>query len=426
MESSAQTPLPALRRGLEMFPMEHQGKAMLALRDMEGLTDESVALSAQGMLLASFLDGNRAMAEVQSLFAKATGTFLQPAEIMNLVNQLEKSGFLETPEIEAKRHKIFEDFLASPVRRPAHQGIGYPENNLELASVLGAFFQDPKGPGKTIPAAPVSTVSPVGLFGPHIDFLRGGPAYAWAYQALAESPPPDVIVALGVAHASPNSPWVMTTKAYETPYGPMNVDLGLYESIKSHLWYDPRDDEWVHRGEHSLEFQAVWLKYLWRDKTPPWVPILCSSFDRFCPDKPPSTVESVEKAVAGIGEMLAERARKGQKILILAGVDLAHVGPAFGDDMTMGPDVEKKVEAEDRKSLEHVLTLESDPFYLSVVEGDHWRKVCGLSALYTSLRWIKALGNGSLPQGKLLTYGQAPDPRGGIVSFASGIFSKKL
>jgi AmmeMemoRadiSam system protein B len=213
----------------------------------------------------------------------------------------------------------------------------------------------------------------------------------------------------------------MTLKDYETPYGPLTVDKDLYTEIKSHLWYDPLEDEWVHRREHSLEFQALWLKFLWKEKTPSWVPLLCSSFDRFCSDRPPSSVPTVEKAVSRVGEALAARAKAGQKILILAGVDMAHVGPHFGDDLSLGPELESRVQREDHASLAHALNLDADAFYLSVVADGHWRKVCGLSALYTALRWIKAIGGASTP-GRLLTYGQAPDPRGGLVSFAGAIF----
>jgi len=395
---------------------------MFVLRDLEGLTDQTIALSPSGMLIASLLNGQNTAGEIQSQFSKWTGTFLQVSEIHSLIEQLNKSQLLETPEIQTKRRQIFEEFAASPVRKALHQGRGYPVNTLELASFLGAFFRDPKGPGVPLPDSPKHPNPVLGLVSPHIDFHRGGPAYAWAYQALAQYPAPDVILALGVAHTSPNSPWVMTQKAYETSYGPVSVDRELYEVIKSHLWYDPLDDEWVHRGEHSLEFQAVWLKFLWREKTPSWVPILCSSFDRFCPDRPPSTVATIERAIVGIGESLQVRLKKGQKIMVLAGVDLAHVGPCFGDEKQINAELEKKVETEDRASFEHALRLDADRFYLSVVSNSHWRRVCGLSALYTSLRWIKALSPAPQTSPKLLTYGQVLDPRGGLVSFASAIF----
>ncbi|MDD5630061.1 MAG: AmmeMemoRadiSam system protein B, partial [Elusimicrobia bacterium] len=264
--------------------------------------------------------------------------------------------------------------------------------------------------------------APLGLVAPHIDFERGGPLYARSYQALSESRPPDAVVALGVAHMSPNSPWVMTPKAFATPYGEVALHRELYDELRSALWYDPRDDEWVHRNEHSLELQAVWLRYLWREKTPPWVPILVSSFERFASDQAPSKVETVEGALTKMGEALRRRARKGERIMVLAGVDLSHVGPRFGDQKAVTPEAKKLAETADRAALEQALRLKADDFYLSVVAGGNPRKVCGLSALYTALRLIQALAGDSPAEGRLLAYSQADDPAGGFVSFASAIF----
>lgn len=417
---SADSPLPSLRQDLEIVPIEHEGKPMFLMRDHEGLSDPPVALSPSGMTIAILLNGSHTAGDLRALIAKQTGSLLNISEIQGLVSQLDKARLLETPEIQSERRKILEDFLADPRRKAVLKG-AYPENTLELAGFLGKFFQDSRGPGKPLPDRPLQAAPPLGLISPHIDLQRGGPAYAWAYRALADSPPPDVIVSLGVAHAGPNSPWVMTQKAYETPYGPMAVDGDLYNDIAGRLWYDPRADEWVHRREHSLEFQALWLKFLWREKTPSWVPILCSSFERFCPDQAPSTVATVEDAINQIGARLAQKGKE-RRILILAGVDLAHVGRHFGDDLEITPELQKRIEDEDRKTLDHALRLEADPYYLSAIAGDHWRKICGLSALYTSLRWIKALGGDNPSRGRLLSYGQAPDPNGGVVSFASAIY----
>ena len=416
-------PLPALRQDLQAFPAEVEGKRVVLLQDLEGFSPHPVALSPDGLTVASLLDGRNTAAELRSAFAQATGMLLSAAEIHDIVQQLEQAQLLETPEIAAKRRRILDDFLAGPTRKAALQGTSYPADPLELAGLLGGYFRDPKGPGELASDANPKAAPPIGLVSPHMDFGRGGPAYAWAYRALAQCEPPDLIVALGVAHASPDSPWTLTRKAYETPYGPMAVHEELYEEFQNHLWYDAREDEWVHRKEHSLELQAVWLKFLWREKTPPWVPVLCSAFDRFCPDRPPSEIPTLEEAVQNIGRRLAHRA-KTQKILILAGVDLAHVGPRFGDDLEPGPELEKRVESEDRRSLEHAMALDADAFYLSAVADGHWRKICGLSALYTSLRWIKFLRGDKPGAGNLLTYGQAPDPLGGIVSFAGAVFPR--
>jgi AmmeMemoRadiSam system protein B len=410
-----------LRARLEAVPAEEDGKPVFVLRDLEELTERPLALSGGGMLLASLLDGMRSAAQLRDEFLKNSGAIIETAVILDLVKALDDAGYLETPAVAEKRKKAFEYFRADPKRKAVFAGLSYASEPLPLAGALGAFFTAENGPGKDKSPEPTKP-APLGLIAPHIDFTRGGPSYAWAYQALSERKPPDVVIALGVAHVSPDSPWVFTPKSFETPFGPMEVDDELYQKLSSRVWYEPRADEWVHKNEHSLEFQAVWLKYLWREKAPKWIPILVSSFERFSPDEAPSKVPTIEKALKDLGEVLKAEIAKGRTVMILSGIDLAHVGPRFGDDLEITPELEKKIEAEDRKSLIDALALDADGFYKSVVADEHWRKVCGLSALYTGLRLMKAIG--ATKPGRLLSYGQAPDPAGGVVSFASAIYDK--
>lgn len=404
------------------MPAVEEGQQVFVLRDLEELSERPLALSGGGMLLVSLFDGRRTAAQVRELFHKSTGAEIEDAVILELANALDQAAYLETPATAEKRQKLLLAFKASGKRPAVFAGPSYPAEPPALRDALGGFFTAEKGPGKDR-AAGGKLASPLGLVAPHIDFGRGGPAYAWAYQALSERTPPDVIVALGVAHASPESPWTFTPKTYETPFGGMEVDGELYDALAKKVWYDPRADEWVHKNEHSLEFQAVWLRYLWGDKTPPWVPIMVSTFERFSPDEPPSKVPTLEKALKDFGAVLRAQADAGRRVMVLCGIDLAHVGPRFGDEGELTPELERKIETEDRKSLVDAMALDADGFYRSVIADDHWRKVCGLSSLYTGLRLIKAL-DGAAP-GRLLAYGQAPDPAGGIVSFASAVFDAK-
>ena len=64
------------------------------------------------------------------------------------------------------------------------------------------------------------------------------------------------------------------------------------------------------------------------------------------------------------------------------------------------------------------MKLKADDFFMSVVSDGNKRKVCGLSALYTAVRLIAALAGDSPCTGNLLSYAQAEDPAGGMVSFA--------
>jgi AmmeMemoRadiSam system protein B len=417
-------PLPALRSRLEAVPAEEKGQPVFVLRDLEELTDKPLALSGGGMMLVSLLDGQRTASQLRDLFLKNTGAVIETAVILDLVNALDTAGYLETSAVAEKRNQALAAFRASGRRPAVFAGPSYPAEPLALAGALGKFFTDAQGPGKD-KAAEGEKPAPIGLIAPHIDFGRGGPSYAWAYQALSERRPPDVIVALGVAHVSPDSPWTFTPKKYETPFGAMEIDDELYGELSRRIWYEPRADEWVHKNEHSLEFQAVWLRYLWREKTPPWVPILVSSFERFSPDAAPSQVPTIEKALKDFGAVLRAYQAKGKRVMVLCGIDLAHVGRRFGDDLEITPDLKKKIENEDRGSLVNALSLDADGFYRSVVADRHWRKVCGLSSLYTGLRLIKDLEGTASQPGRLLSYGQAPDPAGGVVSFASALFDAK-
>lgn len=405
------------------MPAVEDGQQLFVLRDLEELSDKPLALSAGGMLLISLLDGRRTAADVAAEFKKNTGNDVDGAVILELVGALEAADYLETPAAAAKRQKTRDDFKLAKTRPAVFAGPSYPAESAALKKALDGYLSVEGGPKKEAAKTPTNA-APLGLIAPHIDFGRGGPAYGWAYQALSERAAPDVIVALGVAHVSPDSPWIFTPKPYETPFGPMQVDSALYDALASKLWYDPRADEWVHKGEHSLEFQAAWLRWLYGDKAPKWVPILVSSFERFSPDGAPSRIPTVSKALDDMAAVLAAEAAKGRRVMVLNGIDLAHVGPRFGDELELTPELEKKIEGEDRASLVSALAHDADGFYASCVDGDGWRKVCGLSALYTGLRLMKGLSGGKAGPGRLLNYGQAPDPAGGIVSFASAVYDR--
>jgi hypothetical protein len=57
---------------------------------------------------------------------------------------------------------------------------------------------------------------------------------------------------------------------------------------------------------------------------------------------------------------------------------------------------------------------DADAFYESIAKDDDRRRVCGLTPIYT---FLKVLGR----EGKVVKYGQAPDPNG-TVTFASAVF----
>jgi len=250
-----------------------------------------------------------------------------------------------------------------------------------------------------------------GLVAPHIDLARGARGYAKAYRELFKRAPADLYVILGVAHSTPPTPFVLTTKDYATPLGTLATDRGLVRSLREDGPFDPLQDEREHGTEHSIEYQTVFLSLL---KTPRLLPVLCSSCD-------------LEGARPGIRSMAMLRLMARDlraypgRVCLIAGVDLAHVGPCFGDAEALTPGRLARVRAQDLACLRHALRRDADGFLRSIMADDNKRSVCGVFALYAFLWLHKRLFPRS--GGRLLHYGRASDPAGGEVTFASLAFS---
>ena len=122
---------------------------------------------------------------------------------------------------------------------------------------------------------------------PHIDFQRGGLIYAQAYHALAKRKKPDTVLIFGVAHQGAEVPFITTRKHFETPFGVLETDQELVDQIWAATDWDPRANEFVHRNEHSIEFQAVMLARLWGCDLK-IVPILCGPLEMEADDATPS------------------------------------------------------------------------------------------------------------------------------------------
>jgi len=403
---------PLLKRGVEILPAKDKERELILLKDNEGITNQVIVMPVETIALIQFFDGQNSIKDIQNQILKLTNHLVSEYEIIEFVKQLEQANFLENEKVNEIRKKLYEEFKNSSVRKAIHKGLSYPENILELSSFMAKFLkiEETKFPTQTI----------IGAISPHIDLIRGSSIYAKTYSELQKSVIPDIVIAFGVSHKGGVSPFIFTKKEYETPYGNIQVDNDLYMKFKEVLWYEPDEEEFFHKDEHSLEFQALWLKYIWRDKTPKWLPILVTDFERFCEKNPPSKIEYIEKFFSSAEIILKELLNQNKKVLILAGVDFSHVGPRFGDDIEITPEIKKTIEKYDKKILNLALELKADEFFLSVVETENETNICGLSATYSALRFIKSINQNA--RGKLLDYSQADDPFGGFVSFASVVF----
>ncbi|HEY7521720.1 MAG TPA: AmmeMemoRadiSam system protein B [Methylomirabilota bacterium] len=404
-------PAPRLRR-VEVFPVDHEGRRFLALRDPAGYTESVVMLPMELLEVVSLFDGDHEIADIQAAVMRRRGELLDSAQIRELAGALDTHGFLEGAAFEARRARVDGEFLALGRRPASHAGGAYPDEPEALRVMMNGFFAPPAGPGAIgrEGAGPRVTA----LIAPHIDFHRGGAAYAWGYRDLAEGCDADLFVIFGTCHAGMADPFALTRKDYDTPLGPAALDRDFVEGLAARAGQDCFASELAHRSEHSIEFQAVFLRYLFagrRDITV--VPVLTSFVhEALLAGKRPED----DPRVARFLDALADTAAGcGRRVAFVAGADLAHVGPRFGDPEPVSAEALARLGVDDRVTLEAVAAGDADAFFDDAARDGDRRRICGLSPIWTLLR-ANAGRTGVVRQ-----YGQWPDPAA-VVTFASVVF----
>lgn len=408
-------------RPIDAFPVEQDGRTLIYLKDPLNLATP-IGISTVGYFILAHLDGRHSVVDIQEAYAKKFGSLLPASELKMFVDMLDEHYYLESERFQKHQDFVVQEFRRLRTRPAAHVGGVYPADPKELVKQLDGFFTAADGPG--LPDAQMRALAPRAIVAPHIDFLRGGPAYAWAYKSLAESAGADLYILLGTSHCSGRSPYILTLKDFETPLGLVETDRELVQSLQADCGDDCFADEYLHRGEHSLEFQVVFLKYIAQkraeltgqpEKPFKIVPILVSSFhssvvSQRLPDESP-VVASFLKSLRGLA------ARDKRDVCFIAGVDLAHVGRQFGDREPITDNFLKWVESEDRALVGCLEQLDAPGFFQAIAKDQDKRRICGFSPLYSLIHLLVGT------QGKLLKYNQAFTPEtGSAVTFTSLIF----
>ncbi len=405
--------LPAIRQ-IDSFPIEHEGRQFICLRDSEGIVQEQILLTPPAFFIACHLDGQNDPTDIQYAFAQQFGgQILSSTDVQNVVEMLDQHGFLHTEQFLTRRRQVEAAFTEADIRSAYLAGASYPEQPEKLRAFLDTFFTREDGPGIR-PEGTGSNGRPARcLIAPHIDFHRGGHAYAHGYLQLYKQGRPTTVFIFGVAHASPPVPFILTQKHYDTPFGVVKTDLDIVRRLEAVCTWDPYAYEIVHRTEHSVEFQAVMLAYLYGPNIR-IVPILCGFFGPELASEA-AIPESVTTFLTTCQTIITSAS---EPICVIAGADLAHVGRRFGDTFDIDETIVNTVATRDRDDLKHVTSGDADAFYQSVMQDQNQRRVCGLNCIYAALKAVE----GTTGDGQLLHYDYAHDPAGGIVSFANILF----
>ena len=230
------------------------------------------------LFLLSLLDGQHTLADMQIKYNRHFGEVLSQDQLDGIIDHLDEHLFLNNDRFMAARQNTEEKFRRTPIRDAAHAGTAYADNAEDLDKQLKAFYAASGGPGSTS----VSSGEQIkGIIAPHIDFHRGGPCYTWAYRELASSLDADLFIILGIGHSGPRRLFTMTPKDFSTPFGTIRTDQDFVNQVQTLCPFDIFEDEFLHKYEHSIEFQVVFLQSILRDRPDTMiVPILCGSFHK--------------------------------------------------------------------------------------------------------------------------------------------------
>jgi hypothetical protein len=383
------------------------------LRDTEGIAPSPVVFSTRFAPILARFDGVRSVATIAAEATLATGRTVEPGLVADLAAELDAAGMLDSEAFRARRRAVVAAFIAAEVRPAQHAGGAYPGD----APALRRYIED-----ECLAHAPSRKAASaiVGLTAPHMDLWRAAAGYGHAYRALADALPDgvDTVILLGTSHALMRRPFAVCAKAFATPLGAIEPDREAIAALAKASRFDVRADEYLHKGEHSLEFQAVFLRHAMEARyarrhapEPRIVPILCGLGESQSSGVDPSLDADAESFLAALGELVE---RRNGRVLVVAGADLAHVGPRFGDAAPLDDRGRERLARRDSESIALAIDRDASGFFAQVQSDLDTRRVCGLGPIYTMLRVLPAA------KGARLHYAQHVDPdEGSIVSHAS-------
>jgi MEMO1 family protein len=380
---------------------EHPG---LLVRDPYQFSDSMLLIPPQLVPCLACFDGQQTALDLRAALVRITGE-IQVGQIeKNLFDALSGAGFLEDAKFEELRAARVAEFAAAPKREASHAGSAYPEDPEEARKTISEFMQG------AAPAAAEDSL--IGIAAPHVSPFGGWESYRDAYSTLVPAYQDRTFVILGTSHYGEPDKFGLTRKPYGTPFGDAETDTALVDELAAAAPGAVRMEDYCHAVEHSIEFQALFLKYLYGPNIRV-LPILCGSFARsIYKGGMPEDNEDVQRFFGALGNIAA---REGNRLFWVLGIDMAHMGRRYGDQLTARADTgEMQAVAErDRIRIERMNEADAQGFWSLVQENHDDLKWCGSSPIYTFLKTVPQA------RGTLRRYQQWNIDEQSVVSFAA-------
>ncbi len=394
----SQTIRPHLR-ALDFQPVTHRGERMWLLRDPWQLSSRQIIVPPAVAQLLLLCDGTRTPRQIQAELSQQFGAEFPLATVSETLAELDANYLLRNERFEVERQRHLAAYRAQPFRPPALANLSYPASAAELAALFAHYGQGDEATESAPPAAR-------GIVSPHIDYQRGGPVYAQVWRRAAPAVlAADLVLIFGTDHNGRPGSITLTHQPFATPYGILPTDTALIARLADAVGPEAAfAEELNHRQEHSIELSAVWLHHVFAQagQAPcPMVPLLIGSFHHFLSNgHHPAHDPVFNHFLAALRQGTA-----GRRVLVVGSVDLAHVGPAFGDPFGMDTARRERLRSSDADLMSAILRGDAADFYRQIHQVQDRNRICGFAPLYLMLRFLES------PGGEPVAYAHCPaDP----------------
>ncbi|MCZ7547147.1 MAG: AmmeMemoRadiSam system protein B [Anaerolineae bacterium] len=251
-----------------------------------------------------------------------------------------------------------------------------PADPKALRRLLDGYLDRLEAPPEIVPEAR-------GVLSPHIDYQRGGLAYARTWASAAEAArEAELIVVFATDHNAPTNRITLTRQHYATPYGVLPTDQEVVAGLAAVIGEEAAfADELHHISEHAIELPLTWLHHMRAGAPCRVVPILCGSFQPFIEDARNPWDDATLNAVIDYLRPVVS----APKTLVMASGDLAHMGPAFGGS-PLGLVERAQVQVADNRLIENLVAGSAEGFFCAIKDEGDRRNVCGTAPFYMALR----------------------------------------
>ncbi len=268
------------------------------------------------------------------------------------------------------------------LRKSAVAGQFYPASATSLRQQIESFIDK-----KTDKAEAIACVMP------HAGYMYSGKVAA---ETACRIKIKEKIILLGPNHTGYGVPFsIMTSGAWQTPLGEVNIDEGLAQDILAHSQC-LEEDILAHTYEHSLEVELPFLQYFKSDFQ--MVPIVILSDE----------LKQLKKLGEDIAFVIKESNLK-ESTLIVASSDMTHY------------EAQTQAKAKDEQAIEAILNLDADKLMEKVRKLNI--TMCGYAPTIVAISAAKSLGATKAELVRYQTSGDVTGDTDSVVGYAGIIIS---